>query len=257
MYVDIDAEDVLMADSFGVFLGLPHTKEALVGTIDGTNKDFQVANYPIYPRSGLSILPQVSDVDVFGRKATVDTPLTAASIKTLTDAKTGDSVDGMIELSTAPAAANADSIIANYVEELQPFVTTNISPTVKQTTKDVSRVYSTTKLTAYGDIDIQVKLDQTVSRNSIEVMRRLLYEAYSGPGTVATGYKAWDLRKKPQSLYGYITMKYDEDFLGRIYMESCKLSPDLPGAKGGDVGSYSLNMSVASNPRLLMPDVTA
>jgi|GEM_PF-3283717 hypothetical protein len=254
MHTDIDLESILMNDSVGYVIGVPHTKEIMTGVVDGTNKDFLTAAYPIYPRSGLSIVPTISDIDVFGRKTTVDTPLVASALKTVTDPGTGDSVEGGATLATAPAAESADSIVSNYYEELEPFVAQSIAPTVKQDSKTIKRLRSTNVMYAYGSIEVSLKSEEILSKNGLKQLPKLCYEEYTPTsGTVATGYKAYKMVSNPINLKSYITFEYDDDTLGRIYMDKCQMTPDIPDGKQGDTSKFNINMSVQGDIMMLLP----
>ena len=169
MYVDISNEDILMNDSFGFFLGIPHTREVCVGdVVDASsgppivtaNKNFEVAQGPIYPVSGTGILPIASDISVWTRKTTdgkaTDTAIASTdyTVDTVVDETTGDSIYSGIEFKTAPTTELVDSVVCSYVEELQPFVAQDVTPTVKQNTKEVGRIYSTDTMTGYGSINL-------------------------------------------------------------------------------------------------------
>jgi hypothetical protein len=255
MYEDISLETILMNDSVGFVLGVPHALEALTGTIDGTNKKFTFANPPLFPRSCLGIIAQPQDVDVYGVKTNVNTKLTVSKIDEVIDAATGDSIDGAIELDTAPAAASADSIVGNYVEELEPFVAQDVTPTVKQTTKTVGRLRSTDQMYGYGTIDVQIKSNQVMGNDSIKQIQKLMYDPYTPDVglTVQTGYDVHEMVPKPKVLYGYIPFELDDEVLGRFYFKQCRLSPIIPGGKANDNATYALDMSVQKKPLLLLP----
>lgn len=253
MYVPISKEDILSSDTFGFFLGIPHEKVACTGTIDGTNKEFTVPDAPIYPAAGVGVIPAVGDVTAYLRKTTVDTVATISSIKTIVDSLTGDSIDGAIELTTAPAAPDADGVYASYYEELEPFFTQDISPTVKQDTKDVGRIRSTDVVTSYGKIDIQLKAEQVLSKDALKYMKKLFWGTYTGSKTPVTGYTPYSLNKKPIDLKAYMTIDWEGDNLGRIYLDSCRISPDLPSIKQGDNGGLTLDMTISEMPVLVLP----
>lgn len=258
MYEDISLETILMNDSVGFVLGKPHTMETLTGTIDGTNKVFNFPSYPLFPRSCLGILPQPQDVDVYGVKGTVNTKLTVQEISQILDQNTGDEVDGAATLATAPAAADATSIIGNYVEELEPFVAQDVTPTVKQTTKTVGRLRSTDQMYGYGTIDVQIKSNQVMGNDSIKQIQKLMYDPVT-PDTglsVQTGYNAFEMVPKPKILYGYIPFELDDEVLGRFYFKQCRLTPVIPGGKANDNVTYALDMSVQKKPILILPQET-
>lgn len=254
MDIDVDLENILMNDSVGFVLGVPHTKEEMTGGIDGTNKEFLVEGYPIYPRSTLDFVPGISDIDVYGRKNTVDTPLTVTALKTITGAK-GETVDAGVTLSAAPLEASVDKVVGTYVEELEPFVAQDITPTVKQDKKTVKRLRSTNVLYAYGSIEVSIKSNQILSDHGLEQLTKLCYAPYTpGNGTVGTGLKAYTFRSKPQSLYGYITFEEDADTLGRVYMQKCQMIPDIPDGKQGDNSKFTIDMTVQGDIIVLLPE---
>ena len=261
MYEHISNDDIMMADSFGFFLGIPKSKAVCTGLIDGTNKVFNVPDAPIYPKSGMGILPEIRDIVAYERKTTagtpptnVDTILAASKIDTIIDPSSGDEIDGAFELATAPLATSADAIVCDYVEELQPFVAQDITPTLKQTKKDVGRIYSNDTMTGYGNIAISIKSEQVMAKQTVKYINKLLFGPYKGTATKAVGCTAYDLLKKPIDLYGYMTMDWEDDVLGRIYFEQVRVTPDIPNAKAEGTGGFTLDMTVAKMPRLVLPD---
>ncbi|AEG18637.1 hypothetical protein [Methanobacterium paludis] len=253
MFVDISNEDILSSDTFGFYVAPPVTKEACVGTVNGTNKDFKVSRAPIYPAAGMGILPTIADITAYLRKGTVDTVATISALTTSL-AATGETIEDGFSLATAPATADVDSVLASYYEEMEPFFTQDLTPTVKQTTKDIARIRSTDTVTAYGNIAISLKAEQVLSKDFFEYYKKLFYGPYTGDETAVTGYTAYSLRKKPINLKGYMTIDWEGDNLGRIYFDQCRIAPDLPNIKAGDNGGLTLDMTVAKMPVLVLPD---
>jgi hypothetical protein len=132
-------------------------------------------------------------------------------------------------------------------------VSQDISPTLKQTVKEVERMYSSDKIYGYGSIDIKIKSELVMTPDTITQMRKLMYEAYAGDDAVETGYTAYQMRAKPLSMYGELLMKY-EDLLGVIKLNGVKITPDLPSGKQGDFSKLTTELSVPTKPILIVPD---
>lgn len=261
MYENISLEDIMMNDSLGLRLGVPVVKEIATGTIGGSptaNTNFKVVG-PIYPLEN-RIIPTKDDVTAYLRKATgspavdVDTEATVASISgTEEDAEDDTTIYDTVVLSSAPTTETADHVVVSYAEQLEPMVSQDISPTLKQTVKEVERMYSTDKIYGYGSIDIKIKSELVMTPDTITQMRKLMYEAYAGDDAVETGYTAYQMRAKPLSMYGELLMKY-EDLLGVIKLNGVKITPDLPQGKQGDFSKLTTELSVPTKPILIVPD---
>ena len=256
----IDEMDILMNDSVRMYVAVPHTREALLGTIDGTNKLFTLKDYPLYPQSQVKLTPSIADIIVEGVLASGTPPvnaytvLTASAINEITDVPTGDMVPGAVELATAPAIAAATGIVGTFFEQIEPFVAQDITPTVKQDDKEIKRIGSVNIMHGYGSIDYKIKSDQIISNDSVQLINKLLYGPYTGNDTVETGFTAAQQLPKPMSLKGHIPITDDyDDVIGVFKFDKCKISPDLPGFKQGDAGKFTIDMSVQTTPVLLTP----
>jgi len=241
MIVDKLAETILTGENVGFFLGIPVQEETPIGDIDGTNKDFYVNNPPIFPRScnDLTVKPEDVTVTVDGEAATVSTILFNES-------------EGYAEgFSLASAPDTGDSVKVSYVEEMEPFLAQDVTPDVKQDTKEVSILNESAKITSYAGTTITLKSEQILSKNGLEQFRKLMY--YKVGET--TGAEQYKLRDKPLNLYGYTVYHVDGETLGRFYFENVKLKPDIPGGKAGDNLSFTLEMTVSDTPTLVIPKV--
>lgn len=241
MKIDILAEDILTGENVGFFLGIPVTDETPIGEINGTNKDFKVKNPPIFPRScnDLTVKPEDVTVTVDGEAATVSTILFNES-------------EGYAEgftLQTAPDTG--DTVNVSYVEELEPFLAQDVTPSVKQDTKEISILNQSSKITSYGGMTVTLKSEQILSKNGLKQFEKLMYiEKESDTQKIV-----YELRDKPINLYGYMVYHVDDDVLGRFYFKNVKMTPDVPGGKAGDQLSFTLEMSVAEKPVLVVPKV--
>lgn len=243
MWIDPLAEDILTGENIGFFLGVPREKETAVGQVNGSNKDFLVPNPPIYPRSGDDLVVKNDDVDVVISTTGGESPATVSSIIFDDDE---DYAKGFT-LSEAPSSG---TVKVTYVEELEPFIAQDVTPDVKQDTKEVSVLNRSSKITSYSGLTISLKSEQILSKNGLRQLQALMYEpAEAGSNNV----EAYKLRDKPLNLYGYMLYHVGDEILGRIYLENVRIQPDLPGGKAGDNLSFTLEMSVASTPVLIMP----
>lgn len=241
MRIDPLSETILTGENVGFFLGVPVQDETPTGDVNGTNKDFHVKNPPIYPRSSndLKVKPEDVTVTVDGAAATVSSIIF-------------DEDEGYAEgftLQTAPEAN--DEVKVSYVEELEPFIAQNIDPSIKQDTKEVSVLNRSSKITSYAGMTITLKSEQILSKNGLEQFEKLMFEEKESD----TEKVVYELRDKPLNLYGYMVYHVGGDALGRIYFENVKMTPSIPGGKAGDELSFTLEMSIADVPKLVVPKV--
>lgn len=262
MYEEISLEDILMSDSLGLRLGVPVIKEVATGTIGGSpaNTNFTVVG-PIYPTGEVAAVPTKDDVTAYLRKATgspavdVDTEATVSSITgTLEDAEDETTIYDTVVLSSAPTSETADHVVVSYAEQMEPMLAQDITPTLKQAIKEVGRMYSTDTLYGYGKQDIKVKTELTMSPDTVEQMRRLMYQTYTGTGTPTVGWQADEMRTKPLSMYGSILMKY-EKLLGIIKLRGVRITNDFPSGKVDNETKLSMELTVPTKPILLTPTV--
>lgn len=261
VYNDLDVMMgyVLGSDSHGLVFGVEHPdKVQLTGTINGTNDTFQfpATHYPIYPKSGLSIIPQPTDVTVWAKKGEVYTEVTVASIELITDPDTGDEVYGAVKLQTPPTSETADSIHAICWEEFEPYVAQDIGSDLKQDTGSVGRIRSKTKVKTFKSIE--GSLSQQLIIADMDPLVKLLYKPYTGSGTVQAGYEAWEMRETPQILKCYIPYEREDEIVGRFYMDQVRVMPkNLPTAKEGDDLKMDLDIALDTLPRLIRPEAEA
>jgi hypothetical protein len=260
MKIPISLDSILMNDSISLLLGIPHKKVLCTGVIDGTNKLFNVPEVPIYTRSGMQFNPGLADIDVFTRKSTTgespvitDTPVVPTAINATYNSIAEAEIYQEIELTTAPATLDTDSIPVSYVEELEPFVQQDVTPSIKQTVKDVPRMGSVDNMRGYGTIVTGLKSEQTMSKETLTYINRLMYGTYQGDEDPVTGYTTTTMLRKPLSLFGCLLMDYEDEELGKVYLEGLTITPDLPGGKVGDVLKVTLDMNVAKLPNLCVP----
>lgn len=260
MKIPISLDEILMNDSLSLLLGIPQNKVLCTGAVDGTNTNFNVPEVPIYTRSGMGFNPTIADIDVFTRKSTTgppvvvtDTPIVPTSVNATMNDIAEAEIYQEIELTTPPATVDVDSIVASYVEELEPFVQQDVTPSIKQTVKDVPRMGSTDNMRGYGTIVTGIKSEQTMSKETLQYINRLMYGTYQGTEEQVTGYTTTTLLRKPLNLYGCLLMDYEDEELGKIYLEGLTITPDLPGGKVGDVLKVTLDMNIAKLPNLCIP----
>ena len=258
MIIDIDNDDIIGAECLGFFLGIPQDKTVCTGDIAAT--DFKVSDAPIYPKTGMGVLPTIEDIVAYSRETVVgtggdpdvntDTPITISDLIEM------DDFAGLFDgFKVGAAPVGADSIVASYAEMLEPFIAQGVTPKLTQKADEINRINSTNTATAYGNITIAITQEQIMSRNTIQYIRKLMFTQYGGTNTPADGYKAYDLRPRPVKLYGFENIRWDDDLIGRLYFEDVTIAPDLPNAKAkGQVG-FTLAMNVAKLPRLVLPDV--
>jgi hypothetical protein len=259
MIIDISNDEVIGAESLGFFLGIPQDKTLCTGTIDVSNKVFKVSDAPLYPKTGMGVLPTVDDIIAYSRIITegvdplpdtfADTEVTVSKLSEMTDYL--GLYDG-IELAAVPTGA--DEIRASFVEMLEPFIAQGVEPKITQKADEINRINSTDTMTAYGNIKIDIKQEQIMSLQTIKYIRKLMFEPYKGIKEAVDGYNAYTLRPRPRKLYGFENIRWDDDLVGRIYFEDVTISPDLPSAKAkGQVG-FTLQMNVAKLPQLVLPE---
>lgn len=239
MWIDVLAEDILTGENVGFFLGVPVEDETPLGEVDGTNKDFKVKNPPIFPRSCNDLTVNPADVTV----KVGDTEATVSSILT-------NEEEGYAEGFTLQSAPTTGSTVnVSYVEELEPFLAQDVTPDIKQDTKEVSVLNRSSKITSYSGMTITLKSEQILTRNGLKQFQRLMYEEKES----STDKVVYELRDKPLNLYGYMVYHVGDDVLGRFYFKNVRLSPDVPGGKAGDNLSFTLEMTVADKPVLVVP----
>lgn len=238
-----------------IVLGLEHIKETTTGTIDGSNKNFQVKNGPIFPRRKLSIAPEPTDVTVYLLKGTTYSPTTVTNINTVIDTETDLEYYGEIELAAAPTAAAADAVVVTYHEELTPYKIQSVKDDSKRDSKDVTEVGSDLKQTSYGAKSKTLTIESIVA--DVEPQRKIGFEEYTGSGTVQEGYIAYDEREGMISLLAYINVAdTDDNFIGRYYYEGRGDLKELFGLKTGDNPTTSIEMAVDEKVRLIVAEET-
>lgn len=241
MKIDILAEDILTGENVGFFLGVPIENETPIGEVDGTNKDFKVKNPPIFPRGCNDLTVKPTDVTV----TVDDEPATVSNILTNED-------EGYAEgftLQTAPGTG--DTVKVSYVEELEPFLAQDVNPDVKQDTKEISVLNQTAKITSYAGMTFTIKSEQILSKSGLKQFEKLMYEEKESD----TEKIVYELRDKPLNLYGYMVYHIGDDVLGRFYFKNVKMTPSVPGGKAGDQLSFTLEMTAADKPVLVVPKV--
>ncbi len=168
---------------------------------------------------------------------------TTDSIGLITDPGTLDQVYGSVKLADKPATGVV--VAGTYYEELETFVTQDVTSAPKQNVKKVEKIGDVNIMYGYGSIDISLKSDQVVTNKSMEMINKLLFKPYTGNETVEEGLVATQMVTKPIPLLAELPVTdYDDDVIGTFKFQSCKLSPALPTAKAGDVGKFTIDMSI-------------
>lgn len=260
MHVDTSLKDVLNSKNVTMIVGVPRTRVALTGTINGSNKDFTLSadDYPIFPARGMSVTPQPADVTCETLKGTTYTEVTVTSIGTVSDPDTGDLVYGKVTLDAAPTAEGADSVHLTFYESLRPYVAQSLKIDIKQDSTEVGELGSEMKRTSYAGQTITVSQDSIFS--DFDVDKKLLFETYSGSYDVETGYDAYTLITEPATrlvcipMYTGAANDAGGTFLGAYYFNGKIVPKSLGDVKDGDNMSRSLEFSVDSTPTLVVPE---
>jgi len=249
LYLDIDDEIALEADSVGLFMGQEFTRIQLTGTINGTNATFALPSpyYPIYPKNSRSILPLTKDVVVETLKGTTYTVVAVTSVDLITDPDTLDQVYGAVTLTTPPTSEGADSVHMTAVEEFEPFIVGNVEPEDEQDVTEIPRIFSKNKITSYGAITSKIKADLTISQNSLQVLQKFgwrpMVSGDDGYSDLPVGYSGLVRRTQPENLYAYLAIVVDGVIIGRVYYQNVKVPAKLPTVKAGEQLTLSIEMS--------------
>lgn len=144
--LDQKALEVLDSSNFMLSLGIPVTKEVLGGEIGGSpaNTEF-TTRYPIYPASGKTKAPVISDITAYTRKEgspDVDTEVTVSAIETGEDEDTGYTVYNTVVLASAPASETADNVLLDYHAYNDIYTQQSIKPKIDQNTDDLERNFN-------------------------------------------------------------------------------------------------------------------
>ena len=260
MHVDTSLKDVLNSKNVTMIVGVPRTRVALTGTINGSNKDFTLSadDYPIFPARGMSVTPQPADVTCETLKGTTYTEVTVTSIGTVSDPDTGDLVYGKVTLDAAPTAEGSDSVHLTFYESLRPYVAQSLKIDIKQDSTEVGELGSEMKRTSYAGQTITVSQDSIFS--DFDVDKKLLFETYSGSYDVETGYDAYTLITEPATrlvcipMYTGAANDAGGTFLGAYYFNGKIVPKSLGDVKDGDNMSRSLEFAVDSTPSLIVPE---
>lgn len=254
MYKNISNENILNGSNFSLFIGVPVTRETATGTINSTNADFKITG-PIYPKNGLSYLPVTADATAETLKGTTYTAAPITAVKTGTDTATNDTIYNTITLTTPPTTEAADSVVVNYVEEMQAMINQSVDATFEQETTEVTYLGSTNTLTSYGSIATSFKAELICSESTLRQLQKMSFEELTSQTGVDAGNTAYSPYAQPQSLYAYLNITNSAgDVIGRIYCESVKVPPTLPSVKTGDDASVSLEISVGDTPVMILDD---
>lgn len=262
MKQDLNLEKVLMQQNFLFNLGIPFTRVEATGTINGTNATFQAPSpyYPFFPTGEANITPTVDNlVAELLLEGTPNTYTVAeiASIGSIVDPLTGETVLGSAVLTTPPIADDADHVVLSGSEQIEPMVCQGLDPKPKQDEKKVGRLATTDMLYGYGSIELTMKLDMVTSNSSIDLMKKIFHQTYTGDDDVEAGYDASEWVPTPKQLFGSILIDdpVTGDIIGFYKMQQCRAKPDMPNIKDGAEGKFTLEMSVQKTPVLLTPTV--
>jgi hypothetical protein len=253
----IDRTKRISAAGLKIVLGIPFTRVTTTGLINGTNKEhtLPVSNRPIYPKSGKGIIPLPADVVVEALKGTTYTTKTVASLKTLTDTTSGLSVYGIVELQTALAALDADSVVVSGAEECWARIAQDITPSIKTDSEDLKEVGTNDVMTIPGGRTRTVKYELKITVDTLKLIRKIMYEEKTDQTGVATGYTLYTERDVPIPIYAYIPVVYDGEEVERYVLTNVTIDPDLPTVKAGDAtASINVNMNIPDAIDLLAAD---
>jgi hypothetical protein len=254
---DITQEQVLMQQNFQVIFGDPQARVEMIGDIDGTNVNFTLEDYPIYPERKYMITPDTDDMIIELCKGTTYTPATVTAFKTVTD-NFGDTVNGGVTLSSAPAIATVDYVYATYVHQFQPVIIQSFEPKVEQKNDEISSLGTDGFIYGFGPIKTSIKSSMIASANSVEMARKLFHKpAEVGSNPVETGFDASTFSKTPKLLYAFmaVTDPQSGELLGFYKFEQCMIKPDILGMKTGKAGEFVIEFTVGAQPVLLTPQI--
>lgn len=249
-------QDVVPAAKFSLLLGIPVEKEAMTGTIDGSNKTFVVANPPIFCKNKKKITPGADDVRVYRRKGTTDTVVdlaTTTPIGLVTDEDTDDEIYGSVTTATAPASETADGMYISYAEECLAQLNVKMDPSFKQDTDDIKPIGTTDVITAYGNKTREMKAELTVNTATLALLRKLHYTKSEEQTGVETGFTHYVENDEPLDIYAAIPIRNKTgDIIEYYHLESCKIPIDFPSVKGGDSSvSVNCNITIGESINLL------
>ncbi|MCE7700097.1 MAG: hypothetical protein K8E24_015155 [Methanobacterium paludis] len=261
MSQNISQEQILMQQNFEVYLASPYTRIPMLGTIDGTAKEFMLPKdyYSIYPQE-LRIKPTVADIIVELCKNGVSpspntyTVATASALATAPN-DYGYDVNAGVTLATAPAAADVDKVVATAYKQFQPVICQSFEPSVKQKQETVGAIGTTDVIYGYGSITNSVKMKMQTSAKSIKCIKDIFNEPDTSGDEVESGYDASGFVPTPKLLQAFMAVHDPETeaIIGFYKFEKCMATPDVPGITDGKAGSFNIDMTVGASPRLLTP----
>lgn len=237
----------ISAAGLKIVLGIPFTRVVSTGVVNGTNKIFPLPPefYPIYPKNHKGPIPLAADIIAEILKGTTYSTVTVATVNTLVDPTSGNTVYGSVELSSAPTSEGADSVVLTGVEECWARIAQDITPSIKTDSEDLKEVGTSDVITVQGSRTRTVKYELKITVDTLKLIRKIMYEEKSDQTGVATGYTLYTERDVPIPIYAYIPVVYDGEEVERYYLTNVTVDPDLPTVKAGDAtASINVNMNI-------------
>ncbi|MDY9922793.1 hypothetical protein [Methanobacterium sp.] len=258
---DIDAKAAATLDGSQMLLVIKKPepeKVQLIGTIDGTNKEFTfpTTHYPLAATTYKRVTPIATDIVVYTRKGTTDSVVAVTSIKKLTDPATGFTVYGIAELTAAPTTEGADSVWATCSVEHDVYVQQSIKPKVDQDTSKIGRMGSKKKYTKHGGIETSYDVDAILADLAVVILGNFDESDETG---IEAGHTLYELRDTPLIMDGYVvifsgdeeTDPVDREVLGYIMLNDITKDPALPEGKENDDLTIPLKLNIGDKPRIL------
>ena len=253
--VDRSAIELLNSRNIKLFIGVPHEKATLTGTINGSNKDFVIdEDYAgIYCKRGTSIIPTKDDVVAYTKKGSTYTEAEVTAVGTVEHSTLDIEQYAKITLKTPPASADVDSVHLDYVEELRPWFAQSIKVGVKQDATTKGELGENVKRTSYGAQEITIDEDMILG-DDLTWMTRLLHETYAGTYDVETGYDVYTMIAEPADIYVKMPLERGSTFVGAWYFEGKLVPTGLVDTKEGDDIGFSLQFAIDESPKLILPE---
>ena len=239
MISDVRTITALQGKNVGLVVGEIQTGIALDGT--GTKvsipDDYLGNDNVIFPKRCVSFTPTPDDIIVYNQNGTI------------VDVTAIDNDTGELTLDESVTSATAD-----FVEEFEPYIATNVKVDVKQDKNSYDVLRTDIKHTSYSAKELTISQDNLVG--DLDPLIKMCGEPYSGDEDVGDDVEVFQLVSDPKIMYAYIPLEVNRVIVGRLCFPQIRGTlTSLLDVKAGDNAQYALEMAVDSDPLILRPKV--
>lgn len=255
---DVETVLALQGRNAGLIIGNPPedwtsaSAVQLTGTINGTNKNFVFPDtHIVFPKGCVSLAPQPADIIIFGKKGSTYTEITGKTAITKSDNElTARQEYHTVELTTAPEAANVDSVWGVCVRQLEPYIQQNIKVETKQDSKEYGQLRSDVKHKTYGAILNTITQDSLLG--DLDILLELFFEEYDGIEDIPANTEVFQQTSEPKVLYAFIPLEKGTDIVGFMMFPQVRaVCKSLLDVKEGDNIGYSVELPVDTRVQIV------